>query len=133
MKPRLSYLSWELVKHETLKCFAHSFTSCRCCLDKVKDDHLYFAVEQLELDWSKILFSTFGVVRCVSAWAALTQFGPFISMSDGPLSVTRYIQILNDIVLPFLVKNNIFIWLPVQTFHLYLRSRIKLKHRPFLV
>lgn len=80
------------------------------------DERLSFAYKHLHLDWSNVLFSKFGKVRCVSVWAAITEYGPFrILMSDEEMNVNRYLQILNDIVLPFLIKNENMIYVQVNT------------------
>ncbi|XP_037049162.1 uncharacterized protein LOC119083548 [Bradysia coprophila] len=82
------------------------FTVARDGLKKIKDEHFNFARANFELDWNKVLFSKYGVVRCVSVWVAGTHLGPLdISATNGLLSEAHYIKILNDIVLPFLMQN----------------------------
>lgn len=81
-----------------------------------KDERLAFAYKHMNLDWSNVLFAKFDIVRCVNVWVALTEFGPFhVSSSDGQLNSSRYVQILNDIVLPFLVKNPNMIYVQVRS------------------
>lgn len=83
-------------------------------LEKIKDEHFYFARAHFELDWKKVLFSKYGVVRCVSVWVAGTHLGPLnISTTNGLLSEAHYIKILNEIVLPFLMRNRYVTYIQV--------------------
>lgn len=94
---------WKTLKPDFLQ---KSFTAVRDGLEKIKDEHFNFARAHFELDWKKVLFSKYGVVRCVSVWVAGTHPGPLnISTTNGLLSEAHYIKILNEIVLPFLMRN----------------------------
>lgn len=86
--------------------FKKSFKVVKGDIEMLKLQHLAFVRSNLNLDWSKVLFSKFGVVRCVSVWTAGMKTGPFrISISNGLLCEASYVQILDDVVLPFLMEN----------------------------
>lgn len=119
---------WKIQNAST---FQNSFTNTANCLEKAKNEHFAFAREHSGHDWKKLLFSKFGVVRCVNVWTSATQFGQFnISLSYGLLSETRYIKILDDIVLPFFIENKDISYVQVKLIH-FRSNRLLLQFLPF--
>lgn len=74
------------------------------CAAAEREKRLSFAREHS--NWDNVLFSKFGVVRCISVWVAVNRFGPCRTVIfDGDMTEMKYMDILNKTLLPFLLIN----------------------------
>lgn len=111
---RLIFDFWDSFK-ETPNYFKNFFATTKRTIEKVKNEHMNFVREHFQLDWNKTLFARFGVVRCINVLVATTRFGPFdVSISDGLMSEERYLQALNNFILPFMTKSKGIIYVQVR-------------------
>lgn len=84
---------------------------------------LSFALGQFNLKWENVLFSTFGTVRSVSVWVAANKLGSsLMEISEAKMNPNRYLEILDEILLPFLNMNRNMIFVQVNRifFHRFL-------------
>lgn len=85
--------------------------------------YISFPHEHHQLDWGKVLCSKFGVCKGLNIWVAVTESGLFdVFISDGFLCEYQYLQIMDGIVLPYLVTNMNVTYLQVRpafTFNMF--------------
>lgn len=86
-----------------------------------KGERLCFAYKNVNRDWSKVIFSGMSVVRCVNVWVTINEYGPCgFKMTDYcQKPINEYVKILNDIVLPYVIRNENTIFVQVRKHKLY--------------
>ncbi len=87
---------------------------------EIKAKRLSFATEQLNSKWENVLFSTFGIVKNISVWVAVNKSASsLIAVSRLKMNPNRYLEILNNILLPLLNKNLNMIFVQVNQIDFY--------------
>lgn len=71
-----------------------------------KNERKSFAEKNVHRDWTKVLFSGITEIRCVSVFAMIDEHGPRqYRIIDGRFDAVKYIDILENVVLPYIVRN----------------------------
>lgn len=80
-----------------------------------REERLQFAYKNLHRDWSEVMFSGVTVVGNIGIWGTITEYGPWkMRMVNGPYCAKQYVEVLDDIVLPFFTQNNNVVYAQVR-------------------
>lgn len=79
---------------------------------------LHFAFGKVNFDWTQVIFSSETVIGGVVTWGFATDNGPGrMRLINGSMSSVQYVAILDDLVLPFVLRNENMILIQVNDYN----------------